>query len=417
MNTPMSNDSVRWYKDAVIYQLHVRAFKDNNGDGIGDFAGLTEKLDYLQDLGVTALWLLPFSPSPLRDDGYDTSDYKGIHTSYGTQRDFRRFLKEAHRRDLRVITELVVNHTSDQHPWFQRARHARPGSRERDFYVWSDDPKRYAEARIIFKDFETSNWAWDPVANAYYWHRFYSHQPDLNYDNAEVRKAISNILDFWFEMGVDGLRLDAVPYLYEREGTNCENLPETHAFLKELRRQVDTNHSNRMLLAEANQWPEDAVAYFGDGDECHMAFHFPVMPRLFMASRLEQSEALRRRALDPEAAVEQLTVHEDALEAESEGIQAMMAPEQLHGLHMEYEANLERTLRGILVVERGCAITRLPHRPPEDEEPYTYYKRGHGNVTHARMRMAEIVEVLLNWEPGKPAEATVASRLERARKT
>ncbi len=282
------DDAAFWYKDAVIYQLHVRAFMDSNGDGIGDFGGLTEKLDYLQDLGVTALWLLPFSPSPLRDDGYDTSDYKDVHASYGTLRDFRRFLREAHRRGLRVITELVVNHTSDQHPWFQRARRARPGSRERDFYVWSDDPKRYSEARIIFKDFETSNWAWDPVANAYYWHRFYSHQPDLNYENPEVRKAVKKVLDFWFDMGVDGLRLDAVPYLYEREGTNCENLPETHAILKELRRHVDAKHSNRMLLAEANQWPEDAVAYFGDGDECHMAFQFPVMPRLFMASRLEQ---------------------------------------------------------------------------------------------------------------------------------
>jgi len=282
----MSGDAL-WYKDAIVYQLHVKAFHDSNGDGIGDFQGLTEKLDYLQDLGVTALWLLPFYPSPLKDDGYDTADYTDIHPAYGTLRDFRTFLREAHGRELRVITELVVNHTSDQHPWFQRARRARPRSRARDFYVWSDTPDRFREARIIFKDFEHSNWTWDPVAGAYYWHRFYSHQPDLNFDNPAVRRAILQVLDFWLEMGVDGLRLDAVPYLYEREGTNCENLPETHVFLKEVRRHVDRNYSERMLLAEANQWPEDAVPYFGDGDECHMAFHFPVMPRLFMALHME----------------------------------------------------------------------------------------------------------------------------------
>ncbi len=276
-----------WYKDAIIYELHVRAFADSNGDGIGDFRGLTAKLDYLRDLGVTALWLLPFYPSPLMDDGYDIADYTAVHPSYGTLADFKVFLREAHRRDLRVITELVVNHTSDQHAWFQRARAAKPGSAWRGFYVWSDTPERYKDARIIFKDFETSNWTWDPVAGAYYWHRFYSHQPDLNYDNPRVHRAIFRAMDFWLDMGVDGLRLDAVPYLYEREGTNCENLPETHAFLKELRRHIDQKYSARMLLAEANQWPEDAVAYFGDGDECHMAFHFPVMPRLFMALRME----------------------------------------------------------------------------------------------------------------------------------
>ncbi|MGZ8423971.1 MAG: maltose alpha-D-glucosyltransferase [Candidatus Binatia bacterium] len=276
-----------WYKDAVIYEIHVRAFCDGNGDGIGDFVGLTEKLDYLQDLGVTALWLLPFYPSPLRDDGYDIADYTRIHADYGTLQDFRTFLREAHRRGLRVITELVVNHTSDQHPWFQRAREAKPGSAARDYYVWHDNQERYQEARIIFKDFESSNWSWDPVAKAYFWHRFYAHQPDLNFDNPEVKKALFAALDFWLDMGVDGLRLDAVPYLYERDGSNCENLPETHAFLKELRRHVDKQYNNRMLLAEANQWPEDAVAYFGAGDECHMAFHFPVMPRLFMALHME----------------------------------------------------------------------------------------------------------------------------------
>ncbi|HEX6105795.1 MAG TPA: maltose alpha-D-glucosyltransferase [Gemmatimonadales bacterium] len=281
------NEDREWYREAVIYQLHVRAFRDSDGDGIGDLAGLTEKLDYLQDLGVTAIWLLPFYPSPLKDDGYDIADYTGVNPSYGTLQDFRVFLREAHRRGLRVITELVINHTSDQHPWFQRARRARPGSRARDFYVWSTTADRYTEARIIFKDFEHSNWTWDAEAGAYYWHRFYSHQPDLNFDNPTVHKATFAALDFWLRLGVDGLRLDAVPYLYEREGTNCENLPETHAFLKELRRRVEAKYPDRMLLAEANQWPEDAVAYFGSGDECHMAFHFPVMPRLFMALQME----------------------------------------------------------------------------------------------------------------------------------
>ena len=281
------SDDPLWYKDAVIYELHVRAFADGNADGIGDFEGLTEKLDYLHDLGVTALWLLPFYPSPLRDDGYDIASYTEIHPDYGTLKDFKLFLREAHRRGLRVITELVLNHTSDQHPWFQRARRAAPGSKDRDFYVWSDSQEKYQDARIIFKDFETSNWAWDPVAKAYYWHRFYSHQPDLNFDNPDLKQAFFDVVDFWLGLGVDGLRLDAVPYLFEREGTNCENLPETHLFLKELRQQVDQRFRDRMLLAEANQWPEEAVTYFGAGDECHMAFHFPVMPRIFMAVHME----------------------------------------------------------------------------------------------------------------------------------
>jgi maltose alpha-D-glucosyltransferase / alpha-amylase len=283
----ITSDDALWYQDAIVYEIHVRAFYDSDSDGIGDFKGLTDKLDYLQDLGVTAIWLLPFYPSPLRDDGYDIADYTDIHPSYGTLKDFRAFLREAKYRGLKVITELVINHTSDQHPWFQRARRAAPGSRHRNFYVWSDDPDRYRETRIIFQDFESSNWTWDPVARAYYWHRFYAHQPDLNFDSADVRRAILRTMNFWLSMGVDGLRLDAVPYLYEREGTNCENLPETHAFLKELRQHVDQKYSNRMLLAEANQWPEDAAAYFGEGDECHMAFHFPLMPRMFMALRME----------------------------------------------------------------------------------------------------------------------------------
>jgi len=280
-------DDPLWYKDAIIYEVHVRAFYDANGDGVGDFAGLEEKLDYFQDLGVTAIWLLPFYPSPWKDDGYDISDYMDVHPAYGTLRDFQSFLKQAHRRGLRVITELVMNHTSDQHAWFQRARHAPPRSRARDFYVWSDTPDKYKDARVIFKDTEASNWTWDPVAKAYYWHRFFSHQPDLNFDNPRVRRAMLDVVDFWLGMGVDGLRLDAVPYLFEREGTTCENLPETHAFLKELRHHIDSRFKNRMLLAEANQWPEDAIAYFGDGDESHMNFHFPLMPRLFMAMRME----------------------------------------------------------------------------------------------------------------------------------
>lgn len=276
-----------WYKDAIIYQTHVKAFHDSNGDGFGDFRGLTQKLDYLQDLGITAIWLQPFYPSPLRDDGYDIADYTTVHPSYGKLRDFNRFLKEAHRRGLRVITELVINHTSDHHPWFQRARQAPPGSRERNYYVWSDSDQKYAGTRTIFRDFEPSNWSRDSVANAYYWHRFYSHQPDLNFDSPQLRREIFRMLDLWLGRGVDGLRLDAIPYLYEREGTSNENLPETHAFLKELRRHIDEKWADRMLLAEANQWPEDAVAYFGDGDESHTCFHFPLMPRLFMATRME----------------------------------------------------------------------------------------------------------------------------------
>ena len=276
-----------WYRDAVVYQVHVRSFQDSNDNGIGDFDGLTSRLDYLQDLGVTALWLLPFYPSPLRDDGYDIADYRNVHPDYGTMTSFRRFLREAHRRDLHVITELVLNHTSDQHPWFQRARRAPPGSPERDFYVWSDTTERYAEARIIFRDFESSNWEWDTEAGQYFWHRFYSHQPDLNYEYPAVRRAVLDVFDFWIDQGVDGFRLDAVPYLYEADGTNCENLSATHGFLRDLRMHVDSRAPHRMLLAEANQWPEDAVAYFGAGDEAHMAFHFPLMPRLFMAMRME----------------------------------------------------------------------------------------------------------------------------------
>ncbi|HEX4074146.1 MAG TPA: maltose alpha-D-glucosyltransferase [Candidatus Acidoferrales bacterium] len=275
-----------WYKDAVIYELHVRAFYDSDGDGAGEFKGLTYKLDYLKDLGVNAVWLLPFYPSPWRDDGYDISDYTNVHLAYGTIDDFKKFLEEAHRRDIRVITEIVLNHTSDQHPWFQEARSSRDNPK-RDWYVWSETPDRYKEARIIFTDTEQSNWAWDLSSKTYYWHRFFSHQPDLNYDNPAVREEMWNVMRFWLEMGVDGLRLDAVPYLVERDGTSCENLPETHDVLKFLRHRLDENFPDKMFLAEANQWPKDVRAYFGSADECHMAFHFPLMPRMFMAVRLE----------------------------------------------------------------------------------------------------------------------------------
>jgi maltose alpha-D-glucosyltransferase/alpha-amylase len=283
---PAPADDPLWYKDAVIYQLHVKAFADSSGDGIGDFAGLTRKLGYIASLGVTAVWLLPFYPSPLRDDGYDIADYADVHPDYGTRRDFRAFVREAKRRGLRVITELVVNHSSDQHPWFVESRSS-PSNPRRDWYVWSDDPSRYADARIIFTDTETSNWAWDNVSQAYYWHRFFSHQPDLNWESPAVFKAILRVMRFWLEMGVDGLRLDAVPYLVEREGTNCENLPETHDVLRRLRAAMDERHPGRMLLAEANQWPPDVRPYFGNGDECHMAFHFPLMPRIWIALRKE----------------------------------------------------------------------------------------------------------------------------------
>jgi maltose alpha-D-glucosyltransferase / alpha-amylase len=281
------DDQLHWYKDAIIYELHIKAFRDSNGDGMGDFRGLMEKLDYLQELGVTAIWLLPFYPSPLKDDGYDIADYYNINPSFGKVEDFKKLLEEAHKRNLKVITELVINHTSDQHPWFQRARRAPIGSPERDYYVWTDDPNQYKDVRIIFQDFEASNWTWDPVAQQYFWHRFFHHQPDLNYDNPLVQEEVFKVLDHWCAMGVDGFRLDAVPYLFEREGTNGENLPETHAFLKKLRAHIDDKFPGTVFLAEANMWPEDSASYFGDGDECHMNYHFPVMPRMFMAVQRE----------------------------------------------------------------------------------------------------------------------------------
>jgi maltose alpha-D-glucosyltransferase / alpha-amylase len=282
---PLASDPL-WYKDAVIYQLHVKAFADSSGDGIGDFIGLTGKLDYIASLGVTAIWLMPFYPSPLRDDGYDIADYTNVHPDYGTRADFRALVRAAHKRGLRVITELVINHTSDQHPWFVESRSSGKNPRA-DWYVWSSDNQKFADARIIFTDTEASNWAWDNTRGAYYWHRFFSHQPDLNYDNPAVLRAVVQVMRFWLEMGVDGLRLDAVPYLVERDGTSCENLPETHGVLKKLRAAMDERFPGRMLLAEANQWPDDVRPYFGDGDECNMAFHFPLMPRIWIALRKE----------------------------------------------------------------------------------------------------------------------------------
>ncbi len=284
------NDNL-WYKDAIIYQLHVRTFCDSNADGIGDFAGLTQRLDYLQDLGITAIWLLPFYPSPLRDDGYDIADYASVHPSYGSLEDFKTFLTAAHDRGMRVIIEMVLNHTSDQHPWFKEARSSRENPK-RDWYVWSETDSRYEGVPIIFVDTETSNWAWDPISKSYYWHRFFSHQPDLNFDNPAVVEALWDIMKFWLNLGVDGFRFDAVPYLVEREGTSCANLPETHAIIRCLRKRLDHAYPGRMLLAEVNNWPVDIRAYFGDGDEFHAAFHFPLMPRMFMSVKLEDRKPI-----------------------------------------------------------------------------------------------------------------------------
>ena len=286
----LRNDSL-WYKDSIIYQLHVRTFYDSNADGIGDFPGLTQKLGYLQELGVSALWVMPFYPSPLKDDGYDIADYTSVHPSYGTVQDFKTFLNAAHDRNIRVIVEMVLNHTSDQHPWFQESRSSQDNPK-RDWYVWSDTDTKYQGVPIIFVDTEMSNWAWDPISKQYYWHRFFSHQPDLNYDNPAVREAMWQVMKFWLDMGVDGFRLDAVPYLVEREGTRCESLPETHAIIKDYRRRIDLAYPNKMLLAEANQWPADVIPYFGLGDEFHMAFHFPLMPRMFMAVKLEDRKPI-----------------------------------------------------------------------------------------------------------------------------
>lgn len=295
------NDDQLWYKDAVIYECPVKSFRDSNGDGIGDFRGLIEKLDYIKELGITAIWILPFFPSPLRDDGYDIKDYYTVNSIYGDIEDFKAFVHEAHQRDLKVIIELVINHSSDQHPWFQRAIKAPRDSDHRNYYVWSDDPEKYKEVRIIFQDYETSNWTWHEEAQQYYWHRFFHHQPDLNFDHPAVQEEIFKILDFWAAFGVDGFRLDAIPYLFEREHSSGENLPETHGFLKKLRAYIDQHHDGIMLLAEANMWPGDSASYFGDGDECHMNFHFPVMPRLYIAmKRMDRSPIIEILQQTPE---------------------------------------------------------------------------------------------------------------------
>ncbi len=278
-----------WFKDAIIYELSVRAFFDSNGDGTGDFQGLVQKLDYLEDLGINTIWLLPFYPSPLKDDGYDVTDHCDVHPDFGSLADFKAFIKDAHSRGIKIITELLLNHSSDQHAWFQRARKAKPGSRFREFYVWNDTPDKYKDARVIIQGEESSNWSWDTEAKSYYWHRFYRHEPELNYENPEVQMEVIKIIDFWCKLGVDGFRLSSVPFLFEEEGTNCENLPQTHAFLRKIRSHVDRHYKNVVLLAEANLWPEDAAAYFGDGEECHMNFNYPLMPRLFLGLRTEDS--------------------------------------------------------------------------------------------------------------------------------
>ncbi len=405
-----------WYRDAVIYELHVRAFADADGDGVGDFKGLIGKLDYLTDLGVTALWLLPFYPSPMRDEGYDIADYRRINPTYGDLRTFKRFISAAHERDLRVITELVINHTSDAHPWFQRARRAAPGSVERDFYVWSDDDRRYGDARVIFGDYEASNWTWDPLAGAYYWHRFYHHQPDLNFDNPAVEEAVLDVLEYWLEMGVDGLRLDAVPYLYEREGTNCENLPETHAYLRRLRSHLDSRFSDKMLLAEANQWPEDAAEYFGDGDECHMNFHFPLMPRLFMAVQRESStpivDILEQTPEIPEGAqwATFLRNHDElTLEMVTDEERDYMVHAYAEDPRMRVHLGIRRRLAPLLQRDRrrielmNALLFSLPGTP------VLYYGDEIGMGDNVYLGDRDAVRTPMQWSPDRNAGFSVAN--------
>jgi maltose alpha-D-glucosyltransferase/alpha-amylase len=324
----------QWFKRAVFYEIHIRGFFDGNDDGAGDFRGLNDKLDYLQWLGIDCIWLLPMYASPLRDGGYDIADFFTIHPDYGTVEDFRLFVEAAHQRGIRVIADLVMNHTSSDHPWFQESR-ASPDSPKRDWYVWADEDTRYPEARVIFIDSEPSNWTWDPVAGQYYWHRFFSHQPDLNFDNPEVQDAMLNVLRFWLDLGIDGFRLDAVPYLYERDGTNGENLPETHEYLRRVRAAVDARYPDRVLLAEANQWPEDVVHYFGDGDECHMCFHFPVMPRMFMSLRREEAKPILE-ILDRTPAIPEVAQWGLFLRNHDELTLEMVTDEERDYMYMEY---------------------------------------------------------------------------------
>ncbi len=397
-----------WYKDAVIYQLHIKSFFDSDNDGVGDFPGLISKLDYLVELGVNAVWLLPFYPSPRRDDGYDIADYMEVHPEYGRMADAKLFIAEAHARGLRVITELVINHTSDQHPWFQRARKAEPGSPARDFYVWSDDDKRYAGTRIIFCDTETSNWTWDPVANAYYWHRFYSHQPDLNFDNPQVLQAVLGVMRFWLEAGVDGLRLDAVPYLVEREGTNNENLPDTHAILRQIRAELDATFSDRMLLAEANQWPEDTQEYFGGGKECHMAFHFPLMPRMYMAiaqeDRFPVTDIMRQTPEIPESCQwaiflrnhDELTL-EMVTDKERDYLWSVYAADQRSRINLGIRRRLaplmERDRRRIELM--NCLLLTMPGTP------VLYYGDEIGMGDNVHLGDRDGVRTPMQWSPDR----------------
>jgi maltose alpha-D-glucosyltransferase/alpha-amylase len=415
MNAPVpgldrapTKDADWWYKDAIIYQLHVKSFFDSNNDGVGDFPGLISKLDYLADLGVNVLWLMPFYPSPRRDDGYDIGDYRAIHPEYGTMADFRRFIAAAHHRGIRVITELVINHTSDQHPWFQRARRSKPGSVARNFYVWSDSDKKYQDTRVIFLDTERSNWTWDPVANSYYWHRFYSHQPDLNFDNPKVIAAVLSVMRFWLDLGVDGLRLDAVPYLVEREGTNNENLPETHAVLKRIRAEIDNRHPNCMLLAEANQWPEDTKDYFAQGDECHMAFHFPLMPRMYMAlareDRFPITDIMRQTPQIPDSCQwaiflrnhDELTL-EMVTDSERDYLWQTYATDRRArinlGIRRRLAPLLERDRRRIELM--NCLLLSLPGTP------VIYYGDEIGMGDNIRLGDRDGVRTPMQWSPDR----------------
>ena len=410
----MSDLTDRWYKQAVFYEVPVYAFGDSNGDGIGDSNGLTERLDYLQWLGVDCLWLLPFYESPLRDGGYDISDFEAVLPRYGTVADVSALLAAAHERGLRVIADMIVNHTSDQHPWFQAAR--QPGSPTRSRYVWSDDPGRYSEARIIFIDTQESNWTWDPVAGAYFWHRFFEHQPDLNYDDPWVRDAMKDVVRFWLDKGFDGLRLDAVPYLYQRDGTTCENLPETHAYLKELRAMVDEEYPGRILLAEANQWPDDVVPYFGDGDECHMAFHFPVMPRLFMALKQQRADSVvdilaRTPAIPPSAQWGIFLRNHDELTLE------MVTPDEREYMYEQYAPDPEmrknlgirRRLAPLLDGDRrriellDALLLSLPG------SPVLYYGDEIGMGDEYRLEDRDGVRTPMQWDDSATAGFSVAS--------
>ncbi len=426
MNAPQKNivaakaDDPLWYKDAIIYQLHIKSFFDSNNDGIGDFAGLMMKLDYVAELGVNTIWLLPFYPSPRLDDGYDIAEYRAVHPDYGTMGDIKRFIAAAHARGIRVITELVINHTSDQHPWFQRARKAKPGSPARNFYVWSDNDQKYSGTRIIFLDTERSNWTWDPVAGAYYWHRFYSHQPDLNFDNPKVLHAVLGVMRFWLDLGVDGLRLDAVPYLIEREGTNNENLPETHDVLRRIRAELDKSYPGRMLLAEANQWPEDTKDYFGQGDECHMAFHFPLMPRMYMAlareDRFPITDIMRQTPQIPETCQwaiflrnhDELTL-EMVTDSERDYLWETYASDRRArinlGIRRRLTPLLERDRRRIELM--NCLLLSMPGTP------VIYYGDEIGMGDNIHLGDRDGVRTPMQWTPG-PQRRLLARRPRRA---